>query len=79
MKSKSIVGRIGSCGLSAGHLASVGGNDSCPRNLAQRGEQLCGILGRAGTDATVDPRQKGTTNVMYKQQVVCPTQDFANA
>jgi hypothetical protein len=76
---KSITARIGGMALSVlitlPALAGV---------IPVRGTSRNGENGSAAFWAALGPTQlltlqKGTTKVMYKQQVVCPTQDFANA
>ena len=79
MKSKSIIGRTGIlvvCLLLT--LPALAGT------IPVRGTSRNGENGSAAFWAALGPSQlltlqKGTTKVMFKQQVVCPTQDFANA
>jgi hypothetical protein len=79
MKSKSIVGRAGAfvvCLLVTLPTLAV--------TIPVRGTSRNGEDGSAAFWAALGPSQlltlvKGTTKVMWKQQVVCPTQDFANA
>jgi hypothetical protein len=78
MRSKSMIGRVGVFVICL--LVSMPALASIP----VRGSSRNGENGSAAFWAALGPTQlltlvQGTTKVMYKEQVVCPQQDFANA
>ena len=78
MRSKSMIGRVGIFVICL--LVTLPALASIP----VRGSSRNGDNGSAAFWAALGPTQlltlvQGTTKVMYKEQVVCPGQDFANA